>query len=134
MTDDVPSSSTAFSAAQRALALWAALVAVSAGVVGACQPKPEDVANGDDPIAALEASVRSTRYDGPYWQQQRLAGSDVWRRAVDACSPDRAAQRPNCEPVLANARAQEGNDRADSVLREIGRTSGGTRRDNVMSP
>lgn len=124
MTDDVPSSSAAFTAAQRALALWAALVAVSAGVVGACQPKPEDVANGDDPIAALEAPVRSTRYDGPYWQQQRLAGSDVWRRAVETCSPERAAQRPNCEPVLANARAQEGNARADSVLREMGRRAG----------
>lgn len=124
MTDDVPSSSSASSAAQRALALWAALVALSAGVVGACQPKPEDVANGDEPIAALEAPVRSSRYDGPYWQQQRLAGSDVWRRAVETCSPERAAQRPNCEPVLANARAQEGSARADSVLREMGRRAG----------
>lgn len=125
MTDDVPSPPTAASA-YRALALWAVLVATSAGVVGACQPKPEDVANGDDPIAALEVPVRSTRYDGPYWQQQRVAGSDVWRRAVDACSGAEATQRPNCEPVLANTRAQAGNARADSVLREMGRRAGGT--------
>jgi hypothetical protein len=38
--------------------------------------------------------VRSTRYDGPYWQQQRLAGSDIWRRAVDACSPDGRRNAP----------------------------------------
>lgn len=125
MTDDVPSA-TAASPAQRALALWGVLLAASTGVIGACQPKPEDVANGDDPIAALEAPVRSTRYDGPYWQQQRLAGSDVWRRAVDACAGEQATQRPNCEPVLANARLQAGNARADSVLREMGRRAGGT--------
>ena len=126
MTDDVPSATAASVAAQPALALWAVLLAALTGVIGACQPKPEDVANGDDPIAALEAPVRSTRYDGPYWQQQRLAESDVWRRAVDACSGGQSAQRPNCEPVLANARAQTGNARADSVLREMGRRAGGT--------
>lgn len=125
MTDDVRPTTTS-TAAQRTLALWAVLLAASTGVIGACQPKPEDVANGDDPIAALEAPVRSTRYDGTYWQQQRLAGSNVWLRAVDACSGEQSTQRPNCEPVLANARAQAGNTRADSVLREMGRRAGGT--------
>jgi hypothetical protein len=79
-----------------------------------------DVANGDDPIAALDAPVRSTRYDGAYWQQQRVAGSDVWRRALDVCSSERATERPNCEPVVANRTAEQGNTRADSVLRAAG--------------
>jgi hypothetical protein len=96
-----------------------ALVAVCIAAT-ACQPKPEDVANGDDPIAALRVAVRSTRYDGPYWQQQRLAASDVWKRALAECTPEQATQRPNCEPVVANQRAGQGNARADSVLRAAG--------------
>jgi hypothetical protein len=71
----------------RPIAIWALLLATAVGAASSCQPKAEDVANGDDPIAALDARVRSTRYDGPYWQQQRLASSDVWRRAVATCTP-----------------------------------------------
>lgn len=102
------------------------VVPLAIAVLG-CQPKAEDVANGDDPIAALGVPVRSTRYDGPYWQQQRLAASDVWRRAVAACTPDQAPQRPNCEPVVANQRAEQGNARADSALRAAGAAAGSRR-------
>jgi hypothetical protein len=101
------------------------MIAAGAVIATACQPKPEDVANGDDPIAALSVPVRSTRYDGPYWQRQRLASSDVWRRGVAACTPDLAPQRPNCDPVVANQRAEQGNARADSTLRAAGRAARG---------
>jgi hypothetical protein len=111
----------------RSIAIWALLLATAVGAVSSCQPNAEDVANGDDPIAALDSRMRSTRYDGPYWQQQRLAGSDVWRRAVATCTPERATERPNCEPVVANARAEQGNARADSVLRAAGAAAGSRR-------
>jgi hypothetical protein len=96
------------------------LVATAVGAAAACQPRADDVANGDDPIAALEAPVRSTRYDGAFWQQQRLAHSDVWQRALTACSADKAPRRPNCDPVVANQSAEQGNAQADSVLRAAG--------------
>ena len=111
--------STHLPSTRRPIATWSVLLGAALGAV-ACQSKPEDVANGDDPIAALAAPVRSTRYDGPYWQQQRLAASDVWKRAVAACTPDQTPQRPNCEPVVANQRAEQGNARADSILRATG--------------
>jgi hypothetical protein len=120
-------STTSRPGVSRPIAIWALLLATAVGAASACQPKAEDVANGDDPIAALDARVRSTRYDGPYWQQQRLAGSDVWQRAVATCTPERATERPNCEPVVANARAEQGNARADSVLRAAGAAAGGRR-------
>ena len=49
---------------RRAMVTRAMHVATIAAMAVACQTKPEDVANGDDPIAALEVSTRSTRYDG----------------------------------------------------------------------
>ena len=92
-------------------------------VLGGCAPKPEDVANGDDPIKALTVSVRSTRYEGPYWSEQRRMRSATWQQAVAYCTPDRVREHPNCEPVVANAAAERGNARADSALRAIGKAA-----------
>ena len=85
-----------------------------------CKPSQEDIANGDDPVAALSATVRSTRYDAPYWAEQRRTQTPVWRQATALCTAERAPQHPNCQPVIANASAEQGNARADSVLRAIG--------------
>ena len=89
-------------------------------VLGACKASQEDIANGDDPIKALGASAPSTRYSGPYWSEQRHSQSAVWNQALAFCTPERVAEYPNCQPVMANAAAERGNTRADSVLRSIG--------------
>ena len=101
----------------------AALGAAVAGATASCAPRPEDVANGDDPIRALAAPVRSSRYAGPYWAAQRRLDSPVWRRAVAYCTAERAPESPNCDPVLANVRAGQGSARADSALEAIGRAA-----------
>lgn len=88
--------------------------------ISACAPKPEDIANGDDPMKALAVSVRSTRYDRAYWSEQRRSQSAAWTQAVSYCEPRGTADFPNCEPVSENAAADRGNSRADSVLRAVG--------------
>ncbi len=82
-------------------------LAVLAGAA-ACRTAAEtDVANGDDPIAALEAHVPSTRYERPYWHQvaqgKTAADSALWRRAVETCRSVEATQRPNCTAVQMTA-------------------------------
>jgi len=101
----------------------AALVGAALLAGAGCEPRPEDVANGDDPIRALTVPVRSTRYEGPYWAEQRRLNSPIWRAAVAYCTPARAPEAPNCQPVLANAAAERGNARADSVLRAAGKAA-----------
>lgn len=103
------------------------IFAAAAALLAGCSPRPEDVANGDDPIKALSASVLSTRYQGPYWVQQRQAKSDVWQQAVAYCTPERVREYPNCQPVAAAAAAERNAQRADSALRSIGSGRSGTR-------
>lgn len=86
----------------------------------ACTPKPEDIANGDDPMKALAVTARSTRYDRAYWSGQRRSRSAVWTRAVSYCESRGTGESPNCEPVNENAAAERGNSRADSTLRAAG--------------
>ncbi|MBX6330904.1 MAG: hypothetical protein IRY91_03550 [Gemmatimonadaceae bacterium] len=102
--------------AVRRITLLAALAVIGLS----CAPKPEAVANGDDPIAALSVPVRSSRYEGPYWAEQRRLHSAVWTRALAYCTPTRAIDHPNCEPVLANRKAERDAAHADSVFRAIG--------------
>jgi hypothetical protein len=64
-----------------------------------CRASEEDLANGDDPIAALGATVESSRYGEKYWQEQIQADSDVWREAVAYCADSERANYPNCEVV-----------------------------------
>ncbi len=67
----------------------------------ACQPSQEDIANGDDPIAALGSTVESSRYGATYWAEQMKADSDVWNDAVAYCEDAERANYPNCELVAA---------------------------------
>ena len=98
-----------------------ALVFIAAVLAAtACAPRPEDIANGDDPAKALTVSARSTCYDRAYWSGQRRAGSATWTHALAYCESRGTAEFPNCEPVNENAAAERGNNRADSVLRAAG--------------
>ena len=80
-----------------------ALIAAPLLWLGACQPSEEDVANGDDPIRALSATVLSTRYAQAYWRQQADGRSQVWQRAQAVCDDADLGEKPNCAPVLGVA-------------------------------
>lgn len=72
--------------------------------LGACQPSDEDIANGDDPIQALSATVPSTRYTQAYWTQQSEARAEVWHRARAVCQEADLGAKPNCALVQEIAR------------------------------
>ena len=57
--------------------LFALPLALSALLVSACGPSQEQLANGDDPIAALGSTVESSRYGAKYWTEQMNAASDL---------------------------------------------------------
>lgn len=65
----------------------------------ACGPTQEELANGDDPIASLGATVRSHRYGEQYWKEQRDSHTEPWQRALAYCEPAEHASYPNCEVV-----------------------------------
>lgn len=66
---------------------------------GACQSSEEDIANGDDPIRALSATVLSTRYTQAYWVQQSENRSEIWQRARETCQNTDLRANPNCALV-----------------------------------
>ncbi|MGH7286942.1 MAG: hypothetical protein ACREI8_02870 [Myxococcota bacterium] len=67
--------------------------------ITSCSPSPEDVANGDDPIAALTSTARSSRYGLNYWVEQRDQKTETWSQALAFCEPPEHANYPNCETV-----------------------------------
>ncbi len=83
-------------------------VVLTAGVIlGACRRTPEDVADGDDPLAALTVTAESRRYDEQYWraheQSADAAQHQLYTRAVAYCSRKDVAidgAKPNCRGVM----------------------------------
>jgi hypothetical protein len=77
--------------------------------LAACTSKGQqeaDIANGDDPIAALGANVESTRYGTAYWAQQSDSNTSVWQQAKDYCAKNGVTgqgQKVNCGAVLTVA-------------------------------
>ena len=67
--------------------------------LASCSPSQEDIANGDDPIAALGATVESSRYGQKFWQQEKTAASSTWSAAIEYCTPAGRADFPNCKTV-----------------------------------
>ena len=83
------------------LAALAGAAALAAGA--ACRPTPptpQQVADGDDPVAALTSSTPSTRYTQGYWLEQMRADSagrpSPWRRALAYCG-ENGRPRPGLE-------------------------------------
>ncbi len=93
---------------------WVAFTAVACVAAG-CRPSPEQIAEGDDPVAALAAAVPSERYDGLYWRTQRRRDPALFARAAGYCHDEeragRLGERPTCEAVLSAERFVEGEDR-----------------------
>lgn len=69
-----------------------------------CGPSPEEVAQGDDPLAALAVAVQSDRYDGPFWWRLNSQQPELYAEAASYCQSEKDAgrlvERPNCIPVL----------------------------------
>lgn len=68
-------------------------------LAGCGQPSAEDLANGDDPMAALRSPVRSARYDGAYWNREAVQSTDLWQNAVAYCRTPGNSAAPNCQTV-----------------------------------
>lgn len=97
-----------------------ALLATSV-TLGACTPSPQQVADGDDPLAALTVPAESHRYTDGYWREQaRTDSAGRWAKAVAYCGDGQPrpgleadGAKPNCRAVygaafaLATARAIE---------------------------
>lgn len=74
------------------------LLLLAIGVLG-CSPTPQDLADGDDPLAALRSPARSARYDGTFWSREAEAGSALWQGAIDYCRSPGNSTLPNCQTV-----------------------------------
>lgn len=80
--------------------LFYAIFAVAAVLAGGCgQPSAEDLANGDDPLAALRSPVRSARYDGAYWNREAVQSTPLWQDAISYCRTPGNSAAPNCQTV-----------------------------------
>ena len=102
--------------------LLAVFAAALTGFFG-CGPSTEEIADGGDPLAALEVDALSTRYDGRFWRLQHRQAPERYAEAVGYCAAEaeagRLGERPNCEPVLM----------ADEFIRNAERELRGPRRE-----
>ncbi len=90
--------------------------------ISACGPTDEDIANGDDPIAALNVTAQSTRYASDFWVREHERNPDRFQEAVAFCEGKEYADFPNCRAV---AQAKGVVEAADSPRQE-GKTYTGT--------
>ena len=74
--------------------------AIFALALAACGPSDEEIATGDDPIAALAVPVPSTRYTGDFWRRDYAESPERFERAVAYCQDKSPDAYPNCAPVL----------------------------------
>jgi hypothetical protein len=101
-------------------------ILAAAAALAACRPSPQQVADGDDPLAALTVSAESKRYNSGYWREQARADSagpsSLWARALAYCGDDARPRpgletdgaKPNCGAVrqVTSERRQEASMRA----------------------
>ena len=73
--------------------------AAAVATLGACQPSPEEVANGDDPLAALTSTAPSTRYGTTYWTRQVSENPARWAQAREYCATPAGTESPTCAVV-----------------------------------
>jgi len=82
-------------------------------LIGGCaKPTPEQVADGDNPLAALAVSAETHRYTESYWTEQYRADSagrpSPWKQALAYCGTNDAPRpglnadgnKPNCFAVF----------------------------------
>jgi len=72
-----------------------------------CKSKesPEaNIANGDDPLAALTVMVPTTRYGSAFWEAQSDSNTTLWQKAKTYCEQNGVTgqgQKPNCGAVAS---------------------------------
>ena len=92
----MPQASVAFHRIGLTAGLFCALLGTG------CRSQAEreaDIANGDDPMAALAVSATSTRYTTRYWVTQAEQKTPIWERGRTYCEQQRSAAqgaKPNC--------------------------------------
>jgi hypothetical protein len=105
---------------------FAALLALAAntGCVSETD-RQADLANGSDPLAALGATVESTRYTTAYWSQKADSNPALFARARAYCDAQwvsGSGQKVNCSAVSAAAFEQSGRRPAPKRPRRDPRT------------
>ena len=109
----------------RAVTLAALAVLVSSMGCASETDRQADLANGSDPLAALRATVESTRYTTGYWTQKADSNPTLFARARAYCDAQWASgsgQKVNCAAVSAAAFEQSGRRPAPKRPRRDPRT------------
>jgi hypothetical protein len=70
-----------------------------AGALAGCAPRPEAIADGSDPLAALSVTVPTHRFDTAFWARQEHRQTALWRDARAFCLGRDRAVFPNCAHV-----------------------------------
>lgn len=93
---------------RRALLTAGALAALAP--LGACRKAADNVADGDDPIAALKVTTPTRRYTQGFWTAQAQSSDSarrrLWAEALGYCRrPDLEVDgaKPNCREVMTAA-------------------------------
>jgi len=98
--------------AQHTLACASVTAAAVVFLSGCSKATSEQVADGDDPLAALAVSAETHRYTEPYWIEQFHADSagrpSPWKQALAYCGTSDAPRpglnahgnKPNCGAVF----------------------------------
>jgi hypothetical protein len=87
--------------------------------LAACNLADRRIAEGEEPIAALQVRRRSQRYDTAYWAAQARASTALWGIALQFCRSEGRdlAAHPNCASVIAadaQARTRGGSRHAET--------------------
>ena len=109
--------------------LWGIVALVAAFyAIGACSSEADrqaELANGDDPLKALGATVESTRYTTAFWTQQADSYPLLFARARAFCDAQWASnsgQKANCGAVTAAVFEHSGRRTAPKRPRRDPRT------------
>jgi hypothetical protein len=90
----------------RTLCIGPLLVASVVASLG-CKSEAEkqtDIANGDDPMAALTVTAATSRYGTAFWGVQSDSNTALWKQAKEYCDKNGVTaqgQKPNCGAVAA---------------------------------
>lgn len=106
--------------------------ALAAAVFACGGATPQELADGDDPLAALRSTARSARYDGSFWVAEAEARTRLWSAAIATCQGSDNATLPNCQTVgfvlstlELEREAQEAKRKIEALLEE---------RDSIFPP
>src|SRR5215218_9830206 len=85
---------------QRSRRAWLLLLAAA---LATCNASDRRIAEGEEPIAALQVRHSSRRYDTAFWAAQARASTALWGIALQFCRSEGRdlVAHPNCASVIA---------------------------------